>query len=252
MHQSARLALVTGGSRGIGAATARLLAQQGFQVCINYKSNAAAASAVRDDIVGAGGVAFIEQTDVADEVQVLALFKRLDQYPGRLAVLVNNAGILATQSTLVNLSAERMLAIFRTNVIGSMVCAREAVKRMQRSDGGLGGCIINVSSMAARTGSPHEYIDYAASKGAIDTLTRGLAKEVAGEGIRVNCVRPGLIYTDMHAEGGEPDRVDRLKHRIPLGRGGYAEEVAEAIAFLASEKSGYCTGSFLDLAGGFS
>jgi NAD(P)-dependent dehydrogenase (short-subunit alcohol dehydrogenase family) len=246
------MVLITGASRGIGAATARLFAARGYQVCINYRSNVYAANTVCDDICAAGGEAFVEQADVAEEMQVVALFNRLDARGGRLAVLVNNAGILAAQSRLEQLSADRIQTIFRTNVIGAMVCAREAVKRMQLSVGGQGGCIVNVSSMAALTGSPNEYIDYAASKGALDSFTRGLAKEVAGEGIRVNGVRPGLIYTDMHADGGEPNRVDRLRAKIPLGRGGTAVEVADAIEFLASDASRFCTGSILNVAGGYS
>ncbi|WP_312691877.1 SDR family oxidoreductase [Kosakonia sp.] len=244
------IALVTGGSRGIGRATAQLLAQEGYTVAVNYHHNAQAAGDVVADIVAQGGKAFAVQADISDEKQVEALFSRIDQAAEPLTALVNNAGILFPQCRLENLSAERINQVLTTNVTGYFLCCREAVKRMSHQGGGQGGAIVNVSSAASRTGSPGEYVDYAASKGAVDTLTTGLSLEVAACGIRVNCVRPGFIYTDMHASGGEPGRVDRVSPAIPMQRGGQPEEVAHAIAWLLSEKASYVTGSFLDLAGG--
>lgn len=245
-----RVAIITGGSRGIGAATARLFAQNGYAVCINYKSNAESAKALAEEIKALGGHCISIQADVSKEDDVLRLFESVDRELGAVSVLVNNAGVLKKQMRLEEMSADRINSILETNVTGYFLCCREAVKRMSTRHGGLGGVIVNVSSGAARTGSPNEYIDYAASKGAIDTLTKGLSLEVATEGIRVNCVRPGLIYTDMHADGGEPERIERLKSKIPLQRGGLPDEVAEAIYWLASEKSSFSTGSFLDVAGG--
>jgi NAD(P)-dependent dehydrogenase (short-subunit alcohol dehydrogenase family) len=242
--------LVTGGSRGIGAATARLAAARGHAVCLSYRSNAAAADMVVADIERAGGDAFAVQADVASEADVLRLFATVDARPGRLAVLVNNAGILERQTTLLDMEAARWQRVLATNVTGSFLCAREAVRRMSTRLGGAGGAIVNVSSMAARLGSPGEYVDYAASKGAIDSMTIGLAKEVAAEGIRVNAVRPGVIYTDIHASGGEPGRVDRVKGSVPMQRGGTAEEVARAILWLASDEASYSTGTFIDVSGG--
>jgi NAD(P)-dependent dehydrogenase (short-subunit alcohol dehydrogenase family) len=242
--------LVTGGSRGIGAATARLAAARGYAVCLSYRSNAAAAAAVVADIERAGGDAFAVQADVASETDVLRLFATVDARPGRLAVLVNNAGILERQTTLLDMEAARWQRVLATNVTGSFLCAREAVRRMSTRLGGAGGAIVNVSSMAARLGSPGEYVDYAASKGAIDSMTIGLAREVAAEGIRVNAVRPGVIYTDIHASGGEPGRVDRVKGSVPMQRGGTAEEVARAILWLASDEASYSTGTFIDVSGG--
>ncbi|MFC5077509.1 Glucose 1-dehydrogenase 1 [Vibrio thalassae] len=242
--------LITGAGRGIGAATATLFAQKGYSVCINYRSDEEAASALAERIQAQGGRCITVQADVSDEKEVVRLFSTIDRELGALSVLVNNAGILKLQTRLEAMSAERINTILTTNVTSYFLCAREAVKRMSTRHGGRGGSIVNVSSGAARSGSPNEYIDYAASKGAIDTLTKGLSLEVASEGIRVNCVRPGLIYTQMHSDGGEPGRVDRLKSILPLGRGGQPEEVAEAIYWLASEKSSYSTGNFLDLAGG--
>ncbi|KDM75811.1 SDR family oxidoreductase [Escherichia coli] len=244
------IALVTGGSRGIGRATALLLAQEGYTVAVNYQQNLHAAQEVMNLITQAGGKAFVLQADISDENQVVAMFTAIDQHDEPLAVLVNNAGILFTQCTVENLTAERINRVLSTNVTGYFLCCREAVKRMALKNGGSGGAIVNVSSVASRLGSPGEYVDYAASKGAIDTLTTGLSLEVAAQGIRVNCVRPGFIYTEMHASGGEPGRVDRVKSNIPMQRGGQAEEVAQAIVWLLSDKASYVTGSFIDLAGG--
>lgn len=245
-----KVALITGGGRGIGAATAKLFASKGYAVCINYKTNSASAEGLAHDIKAAGGCCITVQADVSVEDDVLRLFKQIDDELGSLSVLVNNAGILRKQSRLEDLTAERINTIFTNNVTSYFLCCREAVKRMSTRHGGSGGVIVNVSSGAARSGSPNEYIDYAASKGAIDTLTKGLSLEVAAEGIRVNCVRPGLIHTEMHADGGEPERVERLKSMIPLQRGGEPEEVAEAIYWLSSEKSSFSTGNYLDLCGG--
>ncbi|MCG7390108.1 SDR family oxidoreductase [Pantoea sp. ACRSB] len=247
------LALVTGASRGIGRATALKLAQQGYRVAVNYRQRAEEAQQVVAEIREQGGEAFAAQADIADEAQIVALFQRLDEEAIPLGVLVNNAGILFTQCRVEDLSAERLQRVFATNVTGAFLCCREAVKRMGTHLGGQGGAIINVSSAASRLGAPGEYVDYAASKGAMDTLTRGLSLEVAAQGIRVNGVRPGFIYTEMHADGGEPGRVDRVAGMagvIPMGRGGEAEEIAEAIAWLASEAASYITGTFIDAAGG--
>lgn len=247
---SSAIALITGASRGIGAATARLFAQQGYALGLNYLKDHAAAEALAAELSASGCRCILLPADIGDESQVQAMFQRLDTELGRLSVLVNNAGILQPQSSLNGISSARFETILRTNVLGTFLCCQQAVLRMRTDLGGQGGSIVNVSSAAAKSGSPHEYIDYAASKGAVDTLTRGLALEVAAQGIRVNAVRPGFIYTDMHAAGGEPGRVDRLKSRIPLGRGGEASEVAEAIVWLASRAAGYTTGSFIDVCGG--
>ena len=244
------LALVTGASRGIGRATALQLAQEGYTVAVNYHQNEQAADEVVSAIKTAGGKAFAVQADIGDEQQVEAMFAWLDKQQEPLTALVNNAGILFTQSRVEALSAERINRVLKTNVTGYFLCCREAVKRMAVSHGGSGGAIVNVSSAASRLGAPFEYVDYAASKGAVDTLTTGLALEVAAQGIRVNCVRPGLIYTEMHASGGEPRRVDRVKSMLPMQRGGQPEEVAQAIVWLLSEKASYVTGSFIELAGG--
>ena len=245
-----KIALVTGASRGIGRATALLLAQQGYVVGVNYVNNDIAAQSVVDDILQAGGKAIALKADIADEEQVVAMFRRLSAELGPVTALVNNAGILFQQTTLENLSAERINKVLSTNVTGYFLCCREAVKIMSHRHGGNGGAIVNVSSAASRLGAPGEYVDYAASKGAVDTLTTGLALEVAAYGIRVNGVRPGLIYTDMHASGGEPGRVDRVKANLPMQRGGQPEEVAQAISWLLSDSASYVTGSFLELAGG--
>lgn len=245
-----KVMLITGGSRGIGAATALLAAERGFAVAINYRREREAAEALVARISATGGKACALAADVANEEDVLRLFREVDDAFGRLDVLVNNAGILERQMRLEDMDVARLQRVFAVNVTGTFLCCREAVKRMARKRGGDGGSIVNVSSMASRLGSPNEYIDYAAAKGAVDSLTIGLAKEVAGEGIRVNAVRPGLIRTGIHASGGEPGRVERLQSAIPLGRGGEAEEVARAILFLASDESSYSTGSFIDVSGG--
>lgn len=242
--------LITGGSRGIGAATARLAAAAGYHVCFSYKSSRDAADALIREIAEAGGQAMAVAADVSVEADVLRLFERVDQDLGSLDALVNNAGILERQSRVEDMDAERLARILAVNVTGSFLCAREAVRRMSTQHGGRGGAIVNVSSIAARLGAPNEYVDYAAAKGAIDTFTMGLAKEVGAEGIRVNAVRPGIIYTDIHASGGEPGRVDRLKDSVPMRRGGQADEVARAILWLLSDEASYSTGTFIDVAGG--
>ncbi|MCS2156399.1 SDR family oxidoreductase [Scandinavium sp. H11S7] len=244
------IALVTGASRGIGKATALQLAQEGYTVAVNYHHNVKAATQVVNEIIENGGKAFAVRADISDEAQVMTLFEALDREGESLTALVNNAGILFQQSTIENLTAERINHVLATNVTGYFLCSREAVKRMSHKHGGKGGAIVNVSSAASRLGAPFEYVDYAASKGAVDSLTTGLALEVAAQGIRVNCVRPGLIYTEMHASGGEPGRVDRVKSALPMQRGGQPEEVAQAIVWLLSDKASYVTGSFLELAGG--
>ncbi|PLY45500.1 NAD(P)-dependent oxidoreductase [Lelliottia sp. F153] len=244
------IALVTGASRGIGRATALQLAGEGYNVAVNYHHNIKAATDVIAQITDAGGKAFAVRADISDETQVLAMFDSIDREGEPLAALVNNAGILCEQSTIENLSAERINRVLATNVTGYFLCCREAVKRMSFKHHGKGGAIVNVSSAASRLGAPGEYVDYAASKGAVDSLTTGLALEVAAYGIRVNGVRPGLIYTDIHASGGEPGRVDRVKSALPMQRGGQPEEVAQAIVWLLSEKASYVTGSFIELAGG--
>lgn len=245
-----KVMLISGASRGIGAATARLAAQRGYHLLLNYRSRADEATALAREITAQGGVAHTVQADIAEEADVLRLFAELDEHYGRLDALINNAGILEPQMRLEQMDVARWQRVLATNVIGSFLCCREAIKRMSSRHGGDGGAIVNVSSMAARLGSPNEYIDYAAAKGAVDSLTIGLAREVAGEGIRVNAVRPGLIATDIHASGGEPGRIERLKGSVPLQRGGEALEVAEAILWLASEQSSYCTGTFIDVSGG--
>lgn len=244
-----KVALITGSSRGIGAATAKLLAAQGYAIVLNYLANEEAAELVKSEIskLGVGCVAV--QADVSDEQQVSRLFDAADEL-GELKVLVNNTGVLEQQARFEDISLARLQRVLNANVVSCFLCCQQAIKRMSTRHGGSGGNIVNVSSGAAKTGSPNEYVDYAASKGAMDTLTRGVAMEVAEEGIRVNAVRPGLIYTDMHASGGEPNRVDRLKSKIPLARGGQANEVAEAIVWLATDKSSFVTGSFIDATGG--
>lgn len=246
----AEVIIITGAGRGIGAATARLAAQRGYSVCVNYRTNAQAATQVVEAIKAAGGTAIRVAADVSSEPDVQRLFETCDRELGRLTALVNNAGVLDTQMRVEAMDSARLHRIFATNVIGSFLCAREAVRRMSTRRGGSGGAIVNVSSGASRLGSPGEYVDYAASKGAIDTLTIGLAKEVADEGIRVNAVRPGYIYTDIHASGGEPARVDRVKAFVPMKRGGTADEVAQAILWLLSGDASFTTGSFIEVAGG--
>ena len=248
--KTAQVVIVTGGSRGIGAATCRIAAREGWAVAVNYHHNNDAAKTVVANIVEQGGNAVSIQGDISKEQDVLRLFSAVEDQLGAITGLVNNAGVLETQIRLRDLTPERIDRIFATNVRGSLLCAREAVRRMSTADGGQGGVIVNVSSAASRLGSPNEYIDYAASKGAIDTMTIGLAKEVAAEGIRVNAIRPGIIDTEIHASGGEPERLARVAPSVPMRRGGTAEEVAEAIAWLISDKASYCTGALLDLAGG--
>ncbi|AIB36746.1 MULTISPECIES: SDR family oxidoreductase [Pseudomonas] len=247
---SAPLILITGGSRGVGAATARLAAAQGYDVAISYINNEAAALGVVADVQALGRRALAIRADSADPEQVAHLFRAIDETFGRIDVLVNNAAIIALQSRFEDLDVARMQRIFAINAIGPMLCAQQAVKRMSFRHSGNGGSVINVSSGAARLGSPNEYVDYAASKGALETFTIGLSKEVAREGIRVNCVRPGHIYTEMHASGGEPGRVDRVKDSIPMGRGGEPEEVARAVLWLAGAEASFITGTFLDVTGG--
>ena len=242
--------LITGASRGIGAATAQLAAEQGYAVCVNYHRNQQAAEHVVTDIGNKGGRAIAVAADVAQEADILRLFATVDQQLGTLTALVNNAGILEQQMRVEQMDAARLQRILITNISGSFLCAREALKRMSTRHGGQGGAIVNVSSAAARLGAANEYVDYAASKGAMDTFTIGLAQEVAAEGIRVNAVRPGLIYTDIHDSGGDPGRVDRLKQNVPMQRGGQAEEVAQAILWLLSDAASYTTGSFIEIAGG--
>jgi NAD(P)-dependent dehydrogenase (short-subunit alcohol dehydrogenase family) len=248
--ESSQVLIITGASRGIGAATAQLAAARGFHVCVNYLRQQRAADQVVAAIQQKGGTAIAIQADVSSESDVVRLFDSADRRLGSITALVNNAGIVERQSRLDSMDSARLHRVFAINVFGSFLCAREAVRRMSTRHGGQGGNIVNVSSGAARAGSPNEYIDYAASKGAIDTLTIGLAKEVAEEKIRVNAVRPGFIYTDIHALGGEPNRVDRVKVQVPMQRGGQPEEVASAILWLLSEEASYITGALLDVTGG--
>lgn len=242
--------LVTGGSRGIGASAARLAAQQGQAVCISYRHRGDLADALVAQIQADGGRALAVQADVAIEADVLRLFERVDAELGRLTGLVNNAGVLDQQMRVIDMRAERLRRVFDTNVVGSFLCAREAVRRMSTALGGAGGAIVNLSSRAAKLGSPGEFVDYAASKGAIDSFTIGLAREVAGEGIRVNAVAPGLIETEIHASAGEPGRVERLKGGVPMGRGGHPDEVARAVLWLLSAEASYITGTVVDVSGG--
>jgi NAD(P)-dependent dehydrogenase (short-subunit alcohol dehydrogenase family) len=242
--------VITGASRGIGAATARLAAARGYAVCVNYRSAAREAANVVAQIEEQGGHAIAVQADIAVEAEVCRLFATVDAELGALRALVNNAAILEQQMRLETMTAERLARVFSTNVVGTLLCAQAAAKRLSTKNGGSGGAIVNVSSRAAQLGSPDEYVDYAASKGAIDSFTIGLSKEVASEGIRVNAVRPGLIHTDMHASGGEPERVQRLQSGVPMRRGGEPEEVARAILWLLSDEASFVTGAIVDVAGG--
>jgi len=242
--------LVTGGGRGIGAATCRLAAEQGYAVCVNYLRNANAAAALVDHISSKNGKAIAVAANVAEESEVVRLFETLDREFGRLDALINNAGVISRAARLESFDLERLRRIFGTNVFGAMLCAREAVRRMSTRNGGKGGVIVNVSTGFVKSGAPGMFLDYAASKGAIEVLTAGLAREVATEGIRVNAVRPGLIDTGIHADGGDPERVKKAGHVVPMKRPGQAEEVARAILWLASDAASYTTGTILDVSGG--
>ncbi|WP_276348282.1 SDR family oxidoreductase [Daejeonella sp. JGW-45] len=245
-----RSVIITGGSRGIGAATAILAARKGYEVCVNFLSNEKAALKVVDHIIRNGGKAIALQADVSSESEVANMFRTVDSSMSPLWGLVNNAGILETQMRFEDMKTDRWERILKSNVMSCFHCSKEAIRRLSAKHGGAGGSIVNVGSIASLSGSPGEYVDYAAAKGAVDSLTRGLSRELACEGIRVNAVRPAFIYTDIHASGGEPGRVDRIKDLIPMKRGGQPEEVAEAIVWLLSDEASYCTGTFIDLAGG--
>lgn len=245
-----KILLITGGSDGIGASTAYLAAKKGYIVCINYRQNHEAARKVVSDIINQGGQAFAFQADISDEKQVENMFNAIDQQVGRIDALVNNAAHIEPQQRFVDMSAERILKVFSINVVGSFICAREAIKRMSIKNNGQGGSIVNISSIAAKYGSPFEYIDYAATKGAVDTMTIGLSKEVVDEGIRVNAVRPGIINTNIHSKAGEPNRIERVKPNIPMKRSGQPEEVAHVILWLLSEEASYMTGAIVDVSGG--
>lgn len=242
--------IITGAGRGIGAATALAAARAGYRICINYLADDASAHRVLEQVRALGAEAITVRADVSVEDEIIQLFQRVDKELGRVTALVNNAGTIGHQSRVEEMSEFRLLKLMKTNVVGPMLCARHALQRMSTRHGGPGAAIVNVSSVAARLGSPNEYVDYAASKGALDTFTLGLAKEVAGEGVRVNGVRPGYIFTDFHALSGDAERVRKLEPGIPMGRGGQAAEVAEAILWLLSDKASYTTGSFIDLGGG--
>jgi NAD(P)-dependent dehydrogenase (short-subunit alcohol dehydrogenase family) len=245
-----KVLLITGGSRGIGAATALLAATQGYRICINYLTDHQSAGGICSDVRALGADAFTAQADVSNEDEIVRLFARIDAELGPLTHLVNNAATIAQSSRVETMTEFRLLKMMMTNVVGPMLCSKQALLRMLPRHGGSGGSIVNVSSAASRIGAPNEYVDYAASKGALDTFTTGLAREVAGEGVRVNAVRPGCIFTDFHALSGDPERVSKLEPGIPMLRGGRAEEVAEAIVWLLSDKASYATGTFVDLAGG--
>lgn len=250
MTDDARAILITGGSRGIGAATALLAARRGYDVCISFRSQQTLANQVCHEIRACGQRGLAIRADLSNEADIIALWSAAIKEFGSIHALVNNAGILEQQQALVDVELDRLERVFRVNVFGSILLAREAIKHMSTVRGGAGGAIVNLSSVAAILGAPGEYVDYAASKAAIDSMTVGLAKEVAGEGIRVNAVRPGSIYTEIHASGGEPDRVDRVKDRIPMKRGGTPDEIAEAIMWLVSDQSSYAAGTILDVTGG--
>jgi NAD(P)-dependent dehydrogenase (short-subunit alcohol dehydrogenase family) len=245
-----KVLLITGASRGIGAATAILAAARGYHVCVNYRADRTSADRVVTSIRDDGGTAIAVAADVSSDADVVRLFATVERELGPLNALVNNAGMLERQMRVEAMDAARIARVLATNVTGTLLCAREAIKRMSTLRGGRGGAIVNVSSVAARLGGPGEYVDYAASKGAVDALTIGLAQEVAQEGIRVNAVRPGVIYTDIHASGGEPGRVDRVKAFVPMRRGGHPDEVARAILWLLSDEASYSTGTFVDVSGG--
>lgn len=245
-----KVILITGGGRGIGAATSLLAAQAGYHVAVNYRVNQDAANEVVSKIKEIGGTAIAVRADVAIEEDVVRMFREVDEKLGSLTALVNNAGILQKQCKVIDLDGPRLQRIFAANSIGPILCSREAIKRMSRSNGGKGGAIVNISSTAIKHGGAFEYADYAASKGAVEVFTLGLAKEVAPEGIRVNAVRPGSVYTEIHTDGGEPGRVDRIKDGIPLKRGGQPEEIAKAVLWLISDEASYCAGSILDVSGG--
>lgn len=247
---NSKVLLVTGSSRGIGAATALLAAKRGYAVCVNYVNDQQAAFQVRDEILSLGAQCIAVRGDVSNEQQVKEVFATIDSQLGAITHLVNNVGILKQKMPMIDMDGERFQQVLLTNVMSHFYCSREAIKRMALSRGGAGGAIVNVSSGASRSGSPFEYVDYAASKGAVDTFTVGLSKEVAADGIRVNCVRPGGIYTDIHADGGEAQRVERIAKNFPMKRGGTPEEVANAILWLLSDEASFVTGSFTDLCGG--
>lgn len=250
MSEAQKVLLVTGGSRGIGAAVCRLGAKAGYRVAVNYASNKAAADALVGEIRAAGGDAFAVKGDVGGEADIISIFEAVDRTFGRLDAFVNNAGIVDAKARVDEMSAARLERMMRINVVGSILCAREAVKRMSTRHGGRGGAIVNISSVAAVLGAPDNYVDYAASKGAIDTFTIGLAREVALEGIRVNAVRPGIIDTDIHASGGQPDRVALIQDTLPMKRAGTADEVAGAVLYLLSDAASYTTGAILNISGG--
>ncbi|MCA1677174.1 MAG: glucose 1-dehydrogenase [Actinobacteria bacterium] len=245
-----RVAVVTGGSRGIGAATVQLLATQGWDICLTFRDKEAEAAEIVARCSSLGRRAVAVRTDVSQSADVVTLFDRVDRELGPVTALVNNAGIVAAKSRVEEMDVDRLTRVFAVNVVGAFMCAREAIRRMSIRRGGQGGAIVNVSSVAARVGSPGEYVDYAASKAAIDAMTLGLAKELATEGIRVNAVRPGIVETEIHARGGQPDRVERLKNTIPMARAGRPDEIANAIAWLCSDEASYVTGALLDVAGG--
>jgi len=250
MSEAQKVLLVTGGSRGIGAAVCRLGAAAGYRVAVNYASNEAAAKALVAEIEAAGGEAFAVKGDVGTEADIVAMFEAVDSRFGRLDGLVNNAGVVDVKARVDEMSVARLERMMRINVIGSFLCAREAVRRMSSKNGGKGGAIVNISSAASIHGSPGEYVDYAASKAAIDTFTLGLAREVATEGVRVNAIRPGIIDTEIHASGGQPDRVERFRDMLPMKRAGTADEVAHAVLYLLSDEASYTTGAILNVSGG--
>ncbi|MGC4102593.1 SDR family oxidoreductase [Ferruginibacter sp.] len=245
-----KVILITGGSDGIGASTAYLAFQKDYTVCINYRQNQVSANKIVTEIKNRGGRAFAFQADISNEQQVEELFKTIDSQVGTISALVNNAGIIEPQQKLVDITTERLQKVFATNIFGSFFCAREAIKRMSNKNNGHGGSIVNISSMASKYGSPFEYIDYASTKGAIDTLTIVLSKEVAEENIRVNAVRPGIIDTGIHSKAGEANRVDRMKEQIPMKRGGHPDEIAKTILWLLSDEASYITGTIIDVSGG--